>query len=59
MGGPTTQYAVGEDGVAVITLVHPPVNALHPEGMLLPGMRPTPIISGSGIDVPILRSSQC
>ena len=28
---PTAEMEVGEDGVAVITLVNPPVNALHPQ----------------------------
>jgi hypothetical protein len=30
--GPTAQYRVDNDGVAVITLTNPPVNALHPAG---------------------------
>lgn len=32
--GPTAQYRVDPDGVAVITLTNPPVNALHPAGEL-------------------------
>lgn len=32
MSGPTAQYRVDTDGVAVITLTNPPVNALHPAG---------------------------
>jgi hypothetical protein len=32
--GPTAQYRVDPDGVAVITLANPPVNALHPAGEL-------------------------
>ena len=31
-GGPTATMEVGHDGVAVITLQNPPVNALHPNG---------------------------
>lgn len=31
MPGPTTDYLVGSDGVAVITLSYPPLNALHPQ----------------------------
>ncbi|CAL8463963.1 g3498 [Coccomyxa elongata] len=30
MGGPTATLEVGSDGVAIITLQNPPVNALHP-----------------------------
>lgn len=30
--GPTAQYRVDSDGVAIITLTNPPVNALHPAG---------------------------
>jgi hypothetical protein len=30
--GPTAQYRVDNEGVAVITLANPPVNALHPAG---------------------------
>ena len=30
MSSPTTSMAVGPDGVAVLTLTNPPVNALHP-----------------------------
>eukprot|EP00775_Hariotina_reticulata_P003942 gene3942-4196_t len=30
MAGPTAQYGVDPEGVAVITLTNPPVNALHP-----------------------------
>lgn len=29
---PTAEYRVDPDGVAIITLVNPPVNALHPAG---------------------------
>lgn len=29
---PTATMEVGQDGVAVITLANPPVNALHPNG---------------------------
>jgi hypothetical protein len=29
---PTATMDVGRDGVAVITLSNPPVNALHPDG---------------------------
>ncbi len=32
MGGPTATFEVGSDGVAIITLQNPPVNALHPAG---------------------------
>ena len=32
MGGPTASIEVGSDGIAVITLQNPPVNALHPAG---------------------------
>jgi enoyl-CoA hydratase/3-hydroxyacyl-CoA dehydrogenase len=32
MAGPTANYRVDPDGVAVITLANPPVNALHPAG---------------------------
>lgn len=32
---PHTTLAI-EDGVAIITLVNPPVNALHPKGVLPP-----------------------
>jgi len=32
MAGPTAQYAVDPEGVAVITLTNSPVNALHPAG---------------------------
>jgi hypothetical protein len=31
-GAPTATYRVDPDGVAVITLSNPPVNALHPDG---------------------------
>lgn len=31
---PGTTMEVGQDGVAIITLANPPVNALHPKGML-------------------------
>ena len=32
MGGPTTTMEIGSDGVAVITMQNPPVNAMHPDG---------------------------
>jgi hypothetical protein len=32
MGGPTAKYEKSSDGIAVITLINPPVNALHPDG---------------------------
>lgn len=32
MAKPTALYKVDPDGVAVITLSNPPVNALHPDG---------------------------
>ncbi len=35
MGQPTATIEVGSDGIAVITLQNPPVNALHPAGVLL------------------------
>ena len=31
---PTATMDVGQDGVAIITLANPPVNALHPNGTL-------------------------
>ena len=30
---------VGQDGVAIITLANPPVNALHPDGTILSAHR--------------------
>ena len=35
MPGPTSTMDIGSDGVAVIRLQNPPVNALHPDGVLL------------------------
>ena len=32
---PTATMEVGQDGVAIITLANPPVNALHPNGTRL------------------------
>ena len=34
MSGPTSTMEIGGDGVAVIRLQNPPVNALHPDGEL-------------------------
>lgn len=34
MPGPTATVEYGSDGVAVISLQNPPVNALHPAGAL-------------------------
>ena len=33
MGQPTATIDVGSDGIAVVTLQNPPVNALHPAGV--------------------------
>lgn len=33
MGQPTATLEVGSDGIAVVTLQNPPVNALHPAGV--------------------------
>ena len=33
MGQPTATLSVGSDGIAVVTLQNPPVNALHPAGV--------------------------
>ena len=33
MGQPTATIKVGPDGIAIITLQNPPVNALHPAGV--------------------------
>ena len=35
MGNPSADYRVDNDGVAVIALSYPPVNALHPQGVHL------------------------
>ena len=38
MPGPTSTMEIGGDGVAVIRLQNPPVNALHPDGKASPAM---------------------